>query len=175
RHNEQRSNAAGEEQREFRYKFLTRPSHQRFLGCAPARRCFRVPALSKQPFFRFPTHPLAATVNDRDRTPATPYWPSVAHRGVLPAFKSHSAPRPPQPLRSVLLGASPIKASDHAPGIMPTVSEKPRRRRGGRLSSGRNLSPVGPPEPGEALPRVRPQDRTRQPRITTNPEPPDSR
>ena len=47
--------------------------------------------------------------------------------------------------------------------------------RKGRSSSGRNLSPSGPPEPGEALPRVRPQDRTRQPRITTNPEPPDSR
>src|SRR5713101_702277 len=31
------------------------------------------------------------------------------------------------------------------------------------------------PEPGEVLPRAKPQDRTRQPRITTNPEPPDSR
>src|SRR5205823_546904 len=70
----------------------------------PQRGCSAPRASAPRRFTPSPPRPLAPAPAERHRTAAARRGPSVAHRGVLPAFKSHSAPRPPQPLRSVLLG-----------------------------------------------------------------------
>ena len=75
--------------------FLTRPSLAT-RGCALARRCVRVLALPKQPSCRLSDSLPSGCLNYPNTTFPTLCRSSIAHASLKLAFKSHSAPRPPQ-------------------------------------------------------------------------------
>ena len=75
--------------------FLTRSSAAT-RGRAPTRRCIRVLASSEQPSLRLSKCLAPGSSDHLERTLTVLRWPPISEANLRLAFKSHSAPRPPQ-------------------------------------------------------------------------------
>src|SRR5208337_1861606 len=112
-------------------RFFLMPSSPTLRGCAPARRRIRVLVLSKQSSLRLANSRALGSLHVPNNTFTALCSSTIPQVHLRPAFKSHSAPRPPQTpaassyspyrkrlgvtfssARNVLPEAFPIKASD---------------------------------------------------------------